>query len=78
MVLYRVGDLVDASRGPMIANTGQLGRVSITAVHRIHDSVHRVQGVALPSAILVRQGTVLSAILVRQGTVQYWCTAGAV
>ena len=55
MVVYRVGDLVDISRGPMMANTGQLGRVSITAVHKISDDLHRVQGVALPKDILVRK-----------------------
>jgi len=51
VVVYRVGDLVDMSRGPMMAHTGQVGRVSVTAVHRVSQDLYRVQGVALPKDI---------------------------
>lgn len=32
--LYRMGDHVDISRGPMIANTNQLGFYEVTAVRK--------------------------------------------
>ncbi|XP_037024114.1 39S ribosomal protein L39, mitochondrial [Bradysia coprophila] len=52
VTIYRVGDHVDISRGPMIGSTGLLGKCSITSVHRIASesdgALYRVQGVALP------------------------------
>jgi len=58
VTLYRVGDHVDISRGPMMASTGLLGRCTISAVHRICDPIagatfYRVQGVALPNGIII-------------------------
>lgn len=47
VTLYRVGNHIDISRGPMIATTGQIGRTSVTAVHNIN-GLYRFQGVALP------------------------------
>lgn len=32
VILYRIGDHIDISRGPMISNTDLLGRCTITAV----------------------------------------------
>lgn len=32
LTLYRVGDHIDISRGPMIANTNFVGRLDVTAV----------------------------------------------
>lgn len=57
--LYRIGDFVDISRGPMMGNTSQLGRCTITAVHllpeskNVSETLYRVQGVALPAGFLV-------------------------
>lgn len=58
VVLYRVGTHIDISKGPMMSSTGHLGRVSITAAHQICDEVdectyYRVQGVALPTGIII-------------------------
>lgn len=56
VVVYRIGEFVEVSRGPMIANTGHLGKVSIVAVHPIETSegrLFRVQGVALPKGFMV-------------------------
>jgi len=53
VVVYRVGDLVDMSRGPMVAHTGHVGRVSVTAVHRLSRDLYRVQGVALPRDVMM-------------------------
>lgn len=56
VVVYRIGDFVEVSRGPMIANTSLLGKVSIVAVHPIESSegqLFRVQGVALPKGFML-------------------------
>ncbi|KRX44809.1 39S ribosomal protein L39, mitochondrial [Trichinella murrelli] len=50
--VYRMGDHVDISKGPMISSTAQLGLYSVTAIHPIQTkdnlSLYRVQGCALP------------------------------
>lgn len=55
IVVYRVGDHVDISRGPMVGSTNFLGKCTISAVHRVHlegdKAFYRVQGVALPVGI---------------------------
>jgi len=53
VTLYRVGHCVDMSRGPMMAHTGLLGKVAVVAAHQLGEHLHRVQGVALPSDILM-------------------------
>ncbi|XP_075238370.1 mitochondrial ribosomal protein L39 isoform X2 [Lycorma delicatula] len=56
IVLYRVADHIDISRGPMIANTEFIGRATISAVHQLQTDLgklYRFQGVALPTGILL-------------------------
>ncbi|XP_031831926.1 mitochondrial ribosomal protein L39 [Nomia melanderi] len=55
IVLYRVGDHIDISKGPMVGNSNLIGRCTITAVHKISetDNVYRFQGIALPKGILL-------------------------
>lgn len=52
IILYRVGDHVDISRGPMIGSTSFLGKCTISAAHNVaienSKAFYRVQGVALP------------------------------
>lgn len=53
VTLYRVGEHIDISKGPMIASTSFLGRVKIASTHKISTSedscnLYRLQGVALP------------------------------
>lgn len=52
VTLYRLGDHVDISRGPLMSTTQQLGRFSVTAIHDIlspdYGTLRRVQGVAIP------------------------------
>lgn len=53
VTLYRVGEHIDISKGPMIANSGFLGNTKMASVHKIstaEDScnLYRLQGVALP------------------------------
>lgn len=54
ITLYRVGNHIDISRGPMIGSTRQLVKCSITAFHPIPCPemediyMYRAQGVALP------------------------------
>nr|ACO11499.1 Mitochondrial 39S ribosomal protein L39 [Caligus rogercresseyi] len=57
VTLYRLGEHVDISGGPMVGNSSFLGRrCSIMAAHRVeHDGVGmcRFQGVALPKGIFL-------------------------
>lgn len=57
VVLYQIGSFIEISRGPMIANTSHMGKVSVVAVHPIETNqgqLFRVQGVALPKGFMVR------------------------
>lgn len=54
VTLYRVGQFIDFSIGPMIPHTGILGKVNVTAVHQVNAScgkLYRFQGCALPSQL---------------------------
>jgi len=57
--IYRIGDCIDISRGPMMTHTGHLSKCTITAVHplpqskNISETLYRIQGVALPKGFLV-------------------------
>nr|SVE78376.1 EOG090X0A3R [Daphnia lumholtzi] len=51
ITVYRVGDHIDISRGPMIASSSLVGRCSIPAIHKLNSKLYRFQGVALPSEI---------------------------
>lgn len=59
VTVYRVGQFVDVSCGPLISNTSHLGRVTVASAHPIPTGVAdppalmRVQGVALPQGILM-------------------------
>lgn len=59
--VYRMGDHIDISRGPMMSSTALLGRFSVTAVHHVDSSeygpLQRVQGVALPKQFWLHQWT---------------------
>lgn len=56
VTIYRVGEHIDISKGPMIASSSFLNKCKIAAAHKISiadDScnLYRVQGVALPASI---------------------------
>lgn len=58
VVIYRVDDHIDISRGPMMASAALLGRCTIGSSFKFADinktdSFYRVQGVALPREIIV-------------------------
>ncbi|XP_012527023.2 39S ribosomal protein L39, mitochondrial [Monomorium pharaonis] len=57
VTLYRIGDHVDISRGPMVGNSGLIGRVTVSTVHKLMDApvdgLYRFQGIALPKGILL-------------------------
>lgn len=57
VTLYRMGDHVDISKGPMVGNSGLIGRVTVSAIHRLTDGpvdgLYRFQGIALPKGILL-------------------------
>lgn len=35
ITLYRAGNHVDISKGPMIGTTGQIGRITVSSVHKL-------------------------------------------
>lgn len=60
VTLYKVDKYVDISKGPLISNTGQIGRVAIASVHKLIGSpesdvkqLYRFQGVALPTGVIL-------------------------
>uniref|UniRef100_A0A1L8DS18 Large ribosomal subunit protein mL39 n=2 Tax=Nyssomyia neivai TaxID=330878 RepID=A0A1L8DS18_9DIPT len=58
VVIYRVGEHVDISRGPMVTSTRHIGRCTIASAHpvgQLDDSqaLYRFQGVALPPDFIV-------------------------
>ncbi|XP_038218245.1 39S ribosomal protein L39, mitochondrial [Zerene cesonia] len=60
VTLYKIGKYVDISKGPVINNTAQIGKVAITSVHKITGSpdsdvkqLYRFQGVALPVGVVL-------------------------
>ncbi|RVE46660.1 hypothetical protein evm_008672 [Chilo suppressalis] len=60
VTLYRAGDHVDISKGPMISNTAQVGKCTVASVHKLLGSpntnvkqLYRFQGVALPTNVML-------------------------
>ncbi|CAG9571154.1 unnamed protein product [Danaus chrysippus] len=58
VTLYKVDKHIDISKGPMISNTGQIGKVTITSVHKLTGvgdppQLYRFQGVALPTGVIL-------------------------
>ncbi|XP_049880150.1 39S ribosomal protein L39, mitochondrial [Pectinophora gossypiella] len=59
VTMYRIGKHVDISKGPMISCTGQVGRVTVAAVHALSGApgqlrrLHRFQGLALPAGVVL-------------------------
>ncbi|XP_013165671.1 PREDICTED: 39S ribosomal protein L39, mitochondrial [Papilio xuthus] len=60
VTLYRVGNHVDISKGPLISSTGQIGKVTVSSVHKLLGSsesevkqLYRFQGVALPTGAIL-------------------------
>lgn len=53
VIVYRVGDHIDISRGPMVGSTRYVHRTHISSAHKISSekdncNMYRVQGVSLP------------------------------
>lgn len=58
ITLYKVDNHIDISKGPMIPNTGHLGRITISNVIKVNNDfpggpIYRFQGVALPKPIVL-------------------------
>ncbi|KAL5290848.1 MRPL39 family protein [Megaselia abdita] len=57
VTVYRVGNHIDISRGPMVSNTRFLGKCTISAIHEVAKEdnlgIYRVQGVALPTGTIL-------------------------
>ncbi|GFS26945.1 39S ribosomal protein L39, mitochondrial-like [Elysia marginata] len=61
VTVYRAGDHIDLSSGPLIGSTAQIGRYSVCAVHDIESptfgKLQRVQGLALPTQLAMHSWT---------------------
>ncbi|OAD52946.1 39S ribosomal protein L39, mitochondrial [Eufriesea mexicana] len=57
IILYRIGDHIDISKGPFIGNSSLIGCCTITAAHKIpeEENLYRFQGIALPKGIFLNQ-----------------------
>lgn len=58
ITLFKVDKHIDISRGPMIANTNQIGRFTVTNVIKLDTDIkghpiYRFQGIALPKSIIL-------------------------
>ena len=56
VTLYRIGNFIDMSKGPCMANTNLMGKCSIAAIHPFkveQTQLYRVQGIALPRGFRV-------------------------
>ncbi|KAG7211803.1 hypothetical protein KM043_011034 [Ampulex compressa] len=57
ITLYRIGDYIDISKGPMVGNTYLMGRSTIASVHKLQsesiENLYRFQGVAIPRGIIL-------------------------
>ncbi|XP_017892538.1 39S ribosomal protein L39, mitochondrial [Ceratina calcarata] len=55
--LYRIGQHIDISKGPMVGNSSLIGRCTIAAIHKVpnKENLYRFQGVALPQGVLLNQ-----------------------
>ncbi len=58
ITLYKLGDYVDISKGPMISNTNLIGRFEVTGLFNIkskkYGEIQRLQGVSVPKDLNVR------------------------
>ncbi|KAK3734779.1 hypothetical protein RRG08_059956 [Elysia crispata] len=61
VTVYRAGDHIDLSSGPLIGSTSQIGRYSVCAVHDVESptfgKLQRVQGLALPTQLTMHSWT---------------------
>ena len=59
VILYRIGDHIDISRGPMVGCTGIIGKGSVCAVQKIDsdetERMYRFQGIALATGQRLNQ-----------------------
>ncbi|CAG7831410.1 unnamed protein product [Allacma fusca] len=57
VIIYRIGDFVDISKGPLMSNTSQVSRATVASLipldTNISPTLYRFQGVALPADFLL-------------------------
>ena len=57
LIVYKMGDFVDISQGPMISNTSLIGRFEVTGVFDLPTSsygkIQRIQGISIPYQLRV-------------------------
>lgn len=57
VTVYKLGDFVDMSKGPMMSNTSLIGRFEVTGIFNLdnknYGKLQRIQGVAIPKQLPV-------------------------
>lgn len=57
ITVYKLGEFVDISEGPMIADTSLIGRFNLTNIFDVESSkfgkIQRTQGISIPSQLHV-------------------------
>ncbi|XP_069115024.1 large ribosomal subunit protein mL39-like [Argopecten irradians] len=54
--VYRMGEHIDMSNGPLMSSTSQISSFKVTGIHPIttdYGEMHRVQGLAIPSGLML-------------------------
>ena len=63
VTVYKLGDFVDMTEGPLIANTSQIGRFNLTAIHNVESprlgTMQRIQAISIPSQLNVSYFTAI-------------------
>ena len=58
LIVYKLGDFVDISQGPMISNTSLMGRFEITGIFDLdtnsYGKIQRIQGISIPYQLKVK------------------------
>ncbi|CAH1796263.1 unnamed protein product [Owenia fusiformis] len=61
ITLYRMGDHIDMTGGPLISHTGQINRFAVTGIHEIespdYGALQRVQGIIIPANLSIHYWT---------------------
>lgn len=61
ITVYKLGEFVDMSNGPMISNTSLIGRFNMTNLFKIespkYGKIHRAQGISIPSQLQLHSWT---------------------
>ena len=63
LIVYKMGDFVDISQGPMISNTSLMGRFEVTGIFDLetksYGKIQRIQGISIPYQLRVKERKII-------------------